>query len=148
MLNLKGEVVGLQTAIATQGGGNEGVAFVMPIKSVLRIAEQLVKTGNVVKPYIGCGFDAAFSLEDRKQSGIDRLIGSRLKTVEPNGPASKAGLRAGDVIVSFNGADIEDDTHTVLLVSESEIGKPVPIEIVRNGQTQRLTLIPASQLSR
>ncbi|MDR3182438.1 MAG: S1C family serine protease, partial [Planctomycetaceae bacterium] len=148
MLNLNGEVIGLQTAIATQSGGNEGVAFIMPVKTVLRVAEQLVKTGSVVRPYIGCGFDASFSMDDRRRLGIDRLIGSRLKTIEPNGPASQAELKTGDVIVSFNGTEIEEDSHIVLLVAEAEIGKPVPLKVNRNGQTLDITLTPETQLSR
>jgi serine protease Do len=148
LLNLKGEVFGLQTAIATQGGGNEGVAFVTPIKTVKRVAEQLVKTGGVVKAFVGVGFDATFSLDDRRDLGIDKLIGAKIKSIDPNGPASRANLKNGDVILTFNNIEVEDDRHFVLLVSESEIGKPISLAINRNGQTSEKTITPVEQISR
>ncbi|MDR2706615.1 MAG: trypsin-like peptidase domain-containing protein [Planctomycetaceae bacterium] len=148
LLNLRGEVIGLVTAIATQGGGDDGVAFALPIKSVLRIAEQLVRNGTVVKPHIGLGFDPEFSAEKRKTLGIDRQIGARINRVVPDTPASQTGLRIGDVILSFDGIEIEDDTHIVHLVALAEIDKPVKITINRDGNTLELSITPSVQISR
>ena len=153
LINLRGEVIGVVTAIATQGGGNEGVAFVMPINTVLRIAEQLVRTGTIVKPHIGCNFDPAFSLptaasEDRRRLGIDRFIGAKILSVAPNTPAEQAGLKTGDVILVFDNTEVEDDVHVTHLIAQSEIGKPVVIQINRNRETLQITVTPAAQYSR
>jgi serine protease Do len=148
LLNLRGEVIGLVTAIATQGGGHDGVAFVLPIKSVLRVAEQLVRNGTVVKPHVGLGFDPEFSAEKRKELGIDRQIGTRINRVVPDTPAAQIGLRVGDVILSFNGVEVEDDTHIVNLVALSEIDKPVKITVNRDGNNIDFSITPSVQISR
>jgi serine protease Do len=148
LLNLRGEVIGLVTAIATQGGGDDGVAFVLPIKSVLRIAKQLVQNGTVVKPHIGLGFDPEFGIEKRKKLGIDRQIGARINRVVPDTPSAQIGLRIGDVILSFDGIEVEDDTHLVHLVASSEIDKPVKITINREGNNIDLSITPSVQISR
>ena len=148
LLNLRGEVIGILTAIATQGGGNEGVAFVMPINAVLRIAEQLVQTGTVVKPQIGFGFDPSFTREERQRLGIDRLVGTRIGTIAPDTPAERAGLRVGDVVLSFDDTEVEDSLHIVHLVAQSEIDKPVVLQIIRDGEKRDVTVIPMAQLSR
>jgi serine protease Do len=148
LLNLRGEIIGLVTAIATQGGGDDGVAFVLPIKSVLRIAEQLVQNGTVVKPYVGLGFDPDFNAEKRKQLGIARQIGARINRVVSDAPSAQTGLRIGDVILSFDGIEVEDDTHIVHLVAVAEIDKPIKITINRDGNNIDLSITPSVQISR
>jgi serine protease Do len=148
LLNLRGEAIGMITAIATQGGGSEGVAFVMPINAVLRIAEQLVQKGAVVKPYAGFNFEQTISLEERRNLGIDRLIGAKIKGVSSDSPAAQAGLTVGDVILAYNNTEVEDDLHVTHLVIQSEIGKPAVLRINRNGELLDVTIIPAEQLSR
>ncbi|MDR0870499.1 MAG: S1C family serine protease, partial [Planctomycetaceae bacterium] len=148
MLNLRGEVAGLITAIATQGGGNEGVAFVLPVKIVRRIAEQLVRDGSAVKPFLGCGFDPVFAKKDRNALGIDRNIGARINKVIPDTPAARDGLKTGDVILAFNGTEVEDDKHIVNLVAESEVNKPAVLKINREGNTVEITVVLGEQVSR
>lgn len=148
LLNMRGETIGIVTAIATQGGGSEGVAFVMPINAVTRIAEQLVQTGTIVKPHIGFNFEQAISLEERRNLGIDRLIGAKIKGITPDSPAARAGLKVGDVILTFNNTEVEDDLHVTHLVVQSEIGKPVALRVNRNREILNVTIIPVEQLSR
>jgi len=148
LINLRGEVIGIVTAIATQGGGNEGVAFVMPIKTVLRIAEQLIQTGTVVKPQVGFGPDPSFSVEDRRKLGIDRFVGAKIGSILPDTPAEQAGLQAGDVILVFDNTEVEDHLHVIHLVAQSEIDKPVVLRIIRDGKTLNVTVTPRAQLSR
>jgi len=148
LLNLRGEVIGIVTAIATQGGRNEGVAFVMPINTVLRVAEQLVQTGTVVKPYIGFSFEQNFLLEDRRRLGIDRLIGARIRDILSNSPADQAGLKSGDVVLMFGTTEVEDDLHVHHLVAQSEIDKPVVLRINRDGEILDITVTPRMHLSR
>ena len=149
LLNLRGEVIGVVTAIATQGGRNEGVAFVMPINGVLRIAEQLVRTGTVVRPYIGFNFvsDGNFPMEDRRPLGIDRLIGARIHTVFSNSPAERAGLEVGDVVLMFGNTEVENDTHILHLIAQSEIDEPVVLRINREGEILDVTVTPIRFLS-
>jgi serine protease Do len=147
LINLRGEVIGVLTAIATLGGRNEGVAFVMPSNAVLRIAEQLVQTGTVVKPYIGFAPEAMTS-EDRRRLAIDRVVGAKIKNIASDTPAERAGLEIGDVVLSFNGIEVEDDLHVVHLVAQSDIGKPVVLRINRNGELLNITVTPGEQLSR
>jgi len=148
LLNMKGEVVGILTAIATLGGGNEGVAFAMPINAVVRIAEQLVQTGSVVKPFVGFGFETTIPLEERRKLDIDRLVGARIGSVSPGTPAEQAGLKVGDVVLMFGDTEVEDDLHVTHLVAQSAIGKSVALQINRNGATLTITVTPIAQLSR
>ena len=148
LLNVRGEVIGVLTAIATQGGGNEGVAFVMPINVVLRIAEQLVQTGTVLKPHIGCNFEPTISSEERRTLDIDRLIGAKIKGIAAETPAERAGLKAGDVVLMFGSTEVEDDLHVTHLIAQSEIDKPVVLRINRNREILNVTVTPAAQLSR
>jgi serine protease Do len=148
LLNLRGEVIGILTAIATQGGGNEGVAFVMPINAVLRVAEQLVQTGTVVRPIIGSFFEPIFSLEERRRLGIDRLVGARITNIAPDTPAERAGLQVGDVVLTFGATEVEDASHIVHLIAQSEIGKPVVLRINRDSEIRNVTVTPMAQLSR
>jgi serine protease Do len=148
LLNLRGEVIGVLTAIATQGGGNEGVAFVMPINAVLRVAEQLVQTGTVLKPQVGFGFESTFTLEERRKLGIDRLIGAKIRRIDSDTPAEQAGLKVGDVVLAFGNVEVEDERHITHLVALSQIGKPVIVQVRRNEETLAVTVTPAAQLSR
>ena len=147
LLTLRGEVIGIVTAIATQGGRNEGVAFVMPINDVLRVAEQLVRTGTAVKPYMGFAPEMV-SFEDRRKLAMDRFIGAKIKNIAPDTPAERAGLKVGDVVLAFNGTEVEDDLHVLHLVALSEIDKPVVLRINRNGEILTITVTPIAQLSR
>jgi serine protease Do len=148
LLNLRGEVIGILTAIATQGGVNEGVAFAMPINTVLRVAEQLVQTGTAVKPYFGCKFDQNVSAEDRKKLGIDRLVGAKINSVAPGTPVEQAGLKVGDIVLMFGNIEVEDGFHIVHLIALSEIGKPVVLRVNRNGTMLDVKVTPAAQSSR
>ena len=148
MLNLRGEDVGVVTAIATQGGGNEGVAFAIPAKTVLKVVRQLVKDGVVMRPYVGLGFDAAFGPEERKKIGIDRMIGARINQVLPNSPASQAGLQTNDVILAVDAIEIEDDVHLVEYIAQSDVDSTLSLQILRSGQTLTIPIKLGSQISR
>jgi len=148
LINLRGEVIGILTAIATQGGGNEGVAFVMPINAVLRIAEQLVQRGTAVRPIIGFRFDLSFPLEERRRLGIDRLVGARIGSVDADTPAEQAGLQVGDIILAFGDTEVEDSSHIILLVAQAEIDEPVVLRINRDGEIHSVAVTPIAFLSR
>ncbi len=149
VLNLRGEVVGLVTAIASQGGGNEGVAFALPSKVVQKVARQMVQNnGEVQKPQVGLAFDKVFSMQDRRRLGLDRQIGARINRVITDSPAAKAGLAIGDVILAFDGVEVEDDLHFVVLVAETSVDKMVTLLVNRNGQNLEIEITPVAPMSR
>jgi len=134
LVNLRGEVVGLNTAIASASGGNEGIGFSIPINIVSRVAQDLVANNRVARGFLGVQLDGSFSEKQARSLGLDRLMGTRVKVVEPASPAEKAALKPNDVIVLYNGVRVERDTHLIGLVKLTEVGEQVPIVIYRAGQ--------------
>ena len=132
MSNNHGEVIGIVTAIASSGGGSEGVAFAIPINDMIRVANELVKNGTVIRPYLGIDLDTRFGWPQARTAGLDRNIGARIGTITPNSPAEQAGLVQGDIVLSYNGTTVEDDSHLVLLVAKSKIGETPSLEVLRN----------------
>lgn len=137
LVNLRGEVVGLNTAIASASGGNEGIGFSIPINIVARIARALVEEHNVPRGFLGVKLDINFNQQRAEALGLTRLVGTRVSQIEPQSPAEKANLRINDVILEFNGVRIEQDMHLISLVKLTEIGRRVPITILREGKLVR-----------
>jgi serine protease Do len=133
LVNLRGEVVGLNTAIASASGGNEGIGFSIPINIVARTAQQLVESNRVARGFLGVKLDGRFDEKQARALGLERLTGSRITVVEQNSPAERAALQANDVILQYNGVRVERDTHLIGLVKLTEIGERVPIVVYRDG---------------
>ncbi|MEX0641732.1 MAG: trypsin-like peptidase domain-containing protein [Pirellulales bacterium] len=134
LVNLRGEVVGLNTAIASASGGNEGIGFSIPINIVARTAQALVDSRPVPRGYLGVVLDDNFNERRAANLGLHRLVGTRITGTTPGTPAERADLLANDVIVKFDDITIEDDDHLRTLVKLTEIGKQVQLMIYRNGQ--------------
>lgn len=134
LLNMMGEVIGMNTAIASNSGGNEGIGFSIPINMAVIIARQLSDKGSVNRAFLGVNLDSKFSTEAAEQLGLGRLEGARVTGITPNSPASRADIKVGDVILDFNGTPIEDDIHLVNVVSLTPVDKDVPVVVWRNGQ--------------
>ncbi|MCY2988379.1 MAG: trypsin-like peptidase domain-containing protein, partial [Planctomycetota bacterium] len=134
LLNLRGEVVGINTAIASSSGGNEGIGFTIPINMVKRIAQQLIERGQVTRGYLGVRLDAQFDASRAAQLGLSRLSGALVTAVTPNSPASRANLQAGDVIVKINETRVEDDTHLINTVSLMPVGDEIQLSVYRGGK--------------
>jgi serine protease Do len=134
LVNLRGEVVGLNTAIASASGGNEGIGFSIPINIVARIANQLVESNNVARGFLGVKLDGRFSDQQAKQLGLARQVGTRINVVEPNSPAEQAQLLVNDVILRYNGVRVENDSHLIGLVKLTEVGQRVPLVLYREGK--------------
>lgn len=137
LVNLRGEVVGLNTAIASASGGNEGIGFSIPINIVARIARALVDNHQAPRGRLGVRLDINFNERVAEKLGMTRLVGTRVSGIEPQSPAEKANLRVNDVILEFNGVRIEQDMHLISLVKLTEIGRRVPITILREGKLIR-----------
>jgi serine protease Do len=138
LLNLRGEVVGINTAIASSSGGSEGIGFAIPINMAMIVGRQLIQNGVVVRAYLGVHLDSSFSPEDAASVGLSRPHGARVTGVNPQSPAEAADIRIGDVILQFDSVRIEDDDHLVNLVSLTPVEKQVDVVLLREGKVVQL----------
>ncbi|MHB8709721.1 MAG: PDZ domain-containing protein, partial [Desulfuromonadales bacterium] len=133
LLNVYGEVVGVNTAIVAAG---QGIGFAIPINLARQVAEQLIATGEVTRGWLGVSMqplDPALA----EAFGLDKVSGALVTKVLPDTPAERAGLQRGDVLLTFAGKAVRGVRELQLLVASAPIGKPVPVEILRDGR--RLT---------
>ncbi len=141
LLNLRGEVIGINTAIASNSGGNDGIGFSIPANMVSKVVQDLLRFGRVRRGFVGVTLDARFSPEKARAIGLNSVFGARVTQIAPNSPASDSELRNGDIIIDFNGERIVNDSHLVSEVSQTEIGAEVPITVFRNGTRKTVSLI-------
>ena len=141
LINLRGQVVGINTAIASNSGGNEGIGFSIPIKMVLDISRQLIEQGKVRRGFLGVSLDSSFTPDRAKELGLESFYGARISGVTPDSPAESARLKVGDVILDFDGVPIQNDSHLVTQVSRSQLGKAVPVTVYRGGRQQQLNVV-------
>jgi serine protease Do len=134
LINLQGQVVGINTAIASNSGGNEGIGFSIPINMVMKITRQLIDNGRVVRAFLGVRLDSNYGAEEAERLGLIRPHGALINGITPNSPAQQAELQIGDVVIRFNGVAIEDDIHLTNVVSLTEVGREVPVVVQRAGQ--------------
>jgi serine protease Do len=139
LVNLAGEVIGINTAIASASGGYDGVSFAIPTHIAGWVADQLVKNGTVKRGYLGTGImpvDAATA----QRFNVPLRDGAIVREVRPNSPAEKAGLSPGDVVLLLNGEKVTDPAALQGIVEQLTIGKSYPLEILRDGKRQTLTV--------
>lgn len=137
LINMRGEVIGLNTAIASNSGGNEGIGFSIPITIAVRIGEQLIQSGQARYGYLGVKLDALFDERRARAAGLTQLLGTRIKSVEPDSPAAAADLQPDDIIIEYNGVRIEDDDHLISMVKLTEIGRQMDVMVFRDGRPVR-----------
>jgi len=136
MIDLHGDLVGINTAIlAENGGGNQGIGFAIPINMARSVMEQIVSHGKVVRGYLGL-FPQDVTPALAKQFGLSQPTGALVGEVEPNTPASRAGLKRGDVILALNGQTVASANDLRLRVSQTAPGTNVKLQISRDGKTQ------------
>lgn len=136
LVNLDGRVIGINTAIASQSGGNSGVAFAIPMNLALGIAEQLVTTGRVQRAYLGVQLAAALEPDIALRLGLDRARGALVEAAYPNTPAAEAGLRANDVILEMDGQPIQNENQLINFIAQCDIGQTVRLRIWRERAIQ------------
>jgi serine protease Do len=134
LVNLKGEVIGMNTAIASNSGGNEGIGFSIPINIAVRIMRQLIDSGQVESGFLGVALDRSFDAATAQRVGLTRLTGTRVTSITPGSPASLADIKVNDIILRFDGMLIDSDDHLINLVKRTEVGRKVPVEVFRDGQ--------------
>lgn len=138
LMNLRGEVIGINTAIASNSGGNEGIGFSIPINIAMAVATQLVEKGAIQRAYLGVSVERAFNADATGVPGTPRPRGAFVKVIKPNSPAEIAGLRYGDIILTFNGIEVENDEHLVQLVGLTRMGSPIDVIVLRDTKRQRI----------
>jgi serine protease Do len=141
LLNIRGEVVGMNTAIFTDAArqANIGIGFATPINTLKNLVPQL-RNGKVSRGVIGVSVDRRFTPETAKALGVPDGRGALLSLVAPEGPAARAGLEAGDVIVEFNGRPVRDNEELVAMVVATKPGSTVPVTIIRDKQRKTLNI--------
>ncbi len=145
LINLRGEVIGINTAIASASGGNEGIGFSIPINMVTIIARQLTERGSVIRGFFGVTLDGGFNPTVAAELGLPRLQGARIKEITANSPAELAKLKVGDVILRFGKVSVEDSDHLVNIVSLTTVDTSVPVVIFRDGKVQELAVKVANR---
>ncbi|HEY8609385.1 MAG TPA: DegQ family serine endoprotease [Noviherbaspirillum sp.] len=142
LINMRGEVIGINSQIYSRSGGYMGISFAVPIDEAMRVAEQLRTAGRVTRGRIGVQIgevtkDVAESL------GLARAQGALVQRVEPGGPAEKGGLEAGDIILRYNGAQIEKSSDLPRLVGATKPGTRSTVTVWRKGASKELPLTVA-----
>jgi S1-C subfamily serine protease len=135
LVNLDGEIVGINTAIASQSGSNSGVAFSIPINLVKRIAKQLVEKGAVTRGYLGVHLAQAMEPADALKLGLDKALGALVESIYPESPAAKAGLRANDVILQIDQIVIRNENHLINIVSALPADQRVRLQVWRDRKS-------------
>ena len=141
LVNLEGEVIGINTAIASHNGTNSGVAFSIPINLVKQVIRQLLEKGNVTRGYLGMQLATSFEPADALQLGLDRVQGARVEIVYAGTPAGAAGLRGNDVVLRVDSVMIRNENHLINLISDMPPGKKIRLEIWRDRRTQILEAV-------
>jgi S1-C subfamily serine protease len=141
LVNLDGEVIGINTAIASQSGANSGVAFAVPINLVRRVAGQLQERGAVARGYLGLQLAQTFEPAEAVKLGLDRARGARVDSVYPGTPAEQAGLKVNDVVLQVDTIPVRNDNHLINLISMLPAGQRVRLQVWRDRRTQVLDAV-------
>ncbi|HXY37912.1 MAG TPA: Do family serine endopeptidase [Planctomycetaceae bacterium] len=139
LLNLDGEVIGINTAISTRSGGYEGIGFAVPINMAHWVSDQLIANGSVHRAYLGVGIQPVkdtVAAVLHVSPGEGAVVGE----IKPNSPAEKAGLKTYDVILDLNGQKVSGPTDLASVVERLDVGKTYPITIVRDGKRMTLSV--------
>lgn len=132
LVNLRGEIIGINTAIISRSGGSQGIGFAIPSNSVKNALESLLKQGRIIRGYLGVQAQAL-------PQGGQETEGVMIEDVVPGSPAAEAQLKRGDVIRKFNGHDVRSFPELRSLVSQVELDKKVEVEVTRNGSPLKVT---------
>ncbi|MBF0446082.1 MAG: DegQ family serine endoprotease [Magnetococcales bacterium] len=137
LFNLDGEVVGINTAIMSRTGGSMGIGFAIPVNMVKSVIKQLKESGRVTRGWLGVRIQTV-TPELAKALGMKRKYGALVASVEPNSPAEKSGVLAGDVIIRFDGSEVHRMKELPAVVAKIPVGRSVPMEVFRDGKRKTI----------
>jgi serine protease Do len=139
LLNLHGEVVGINTAIFSRTGGNIGIGFAIPINLVKELLPQLRGKGKVTRGYLGVLIQKV-TPEIAESLGMDKAHGALVANISKDGPAEKAGVKVGDVIIEFDGKEIKDSGDLPIIVARTAVERKVRMKVLRDKKEQQLSV--------
>ncbi len=139
---MRGEVVGINSQIYSRSGGFQGISFAIPIDEAVRVSDQLRATGRVTRGRIGVQIDQV-SKDVAESIGLGQPKGALVRGVEPNSPAAKAGVEPGDIILKFDGKDIDKSIDLPRLVSNTKPGNKSSMTVFRRGGQRELSITVA-----
>ncbi len=139
LVNTRGELVGINTAIFSQTGGYQGVGFAVSTTMAKPIYESLVKTGKVIRGYLGIGLQE-LNQDLARSFGIKEAKGALISDVRDGSPAEQAGLKQGDVIIEYQHTPVEDGVALQRMVTRTSVGTNVSLKIIRDGRERELTV--------
>jgi serine protease Do len=142
LINMRGEVVGINSQIYSRSGGFQGISFAIPIDEAVRVSDQLRSSGRVTRGRIGVQIDQV-SKEVAESIGLGQPRGALVRGVEPNSPAAKAGVEPGDIILKFDGKEIDKSVDLPRLVGNTRPGNRSSITVFRRGGQRDLTVTVA-----
>jgi len=137
LINTRGELIGINSQILSTSGGNIGIGFAIPSNMARNVMDQLVKTGKVRRGQLGVSIQP-MTPELAQSFGLSEVKGVAVNDVTSNGPAARAGIRRGDVIVSFNGKPVEDGNALRNQVASTAPGTQVPLTVIRDKHEQQI----------
>ena len=135
LVNIRGELIGINTAIFSTSGGYQGIGFAIPSNMVRTVMESLIKTGKVVRGWLGVSAQS-LTPEIAKQFGLKEQGGALVGDVAEGSPAEKAGLKRGDLIIKYDGKQVNDPAQLKNMTAGTPVGKEVLLHIVRDGKTK------------
>jgi serine protease Do len=141
LVNLEGEVIGINTAIASNSGDNSGVSFSIPINQAKSVVQQLLDKGSVSRGYLGFQVARNFEAIDAERLGLERAQGAWVDKVYPDTPAAAAGLRPNDVVLMLDDLTVRNENHLLNLISGLQPGQRVRLRIWRERQPQTLEAV-------
>lgn len=139
LFNSEGKIIGVVNAIATTTGGNIGIGFAIPSEIAISTIKQLREFGQTRRGCLGIGV-LQIGNEKAKYYGLKKAQGAEINEINKNGPAYKAGLKIGDIIIEFNGKKIKSFRQLPRMVGETPIGQKIPIIVWRNGKRKLLSV--------
>jgi len=141
LLNINGEVIGINTMIASRSGGYQGIGFALPINTAVKVYNQIIKTGRVTRGSIGVSFSPDEDQNRQLVKGYGGAGGVFVQKVEPGGPAEKAGLESGDIIVALDGKPVSRGQDLMDRVADTSVGESMKITVLRNGKKQDFNVV-------
>jgi len=140
LINTRGDLIGINTAILSPSGGNLGIGFAVPSNTARFVMEQISKSGKVIRGYLGVGIQN-LTPELAKQFGYNGTHGALISEVESGSPAERAGLQRADIVTQVNGKPIEDSRQLQLALSRTPPGSSVTMQISRAGKEQQINAV-------
>jgi serine protease Do len=144
LVNSRGQLIGINTAIFSRSGGNMGIGFAVPANMARHVLKSLLKDGKVVRGWLGVSIQN-INGDLATKFGLKKSSGALVSEIIPGSPASKAKLRAGDVIISFDGKAVNSSTTLRNVVAETPVGKKVQVRVIRNKRNIALVVVTGEQ---